>query len=257
MMHYIRVSTLGVLVAIFPLTDAKADIKSRLKIHRRNSTSDEVADDPAAWKKTLKADIDSTWTISKLSLDRLRVTDPGTLFVIKQNGITGDLADDATFSETRVENGRVFAEKGLGAIIKNKRTSRVFKVGENVYVWKTAVKDDAVWLYLVSSETLPVAERGGRTLQNRYKALVEFKFSKEWLPTAESAEIKRAITDILMPVTDAQAAATKTISLGQTMREVQSVLGTPDKIVNLGPKVTYVYKDMKVIFLDGKVADVQ
>jgi len=36
-----------------------------------------------------------------------------------------------------------------------------------------------------------------------------------------------------------------------------TLLGKPDKIVNLGPKVTYVYKDMKVIFQDGKVADVQ
>jgi len=27
--------------------------------------------------------------------------------------------------------------------------------------------------------------------------------------------------------------------------------------VDLGPKVTYVYKDMKVVFVDGKVSDVQ
>lgn len=98
----------------------------------------------------------------------------------------------------------------------------------------------------------------GRAGYRRDHVEVVIKFiSKEWLPTAEFAEIKRAITEIVMPITDAQAAARKTISLGQTMREVQSVLGTPDKIVNLGPKVTYVYKDIKVIFLDGKVADVQ
>jgi hypothetical protein len=38
---------------------------------------------------------------------------------------------------------------------------------------------------------------------------------------------------------------------------VEAALGKPDTIVNLGAKMTYVYKTMKVIFQDGKVADVQ
>jgi hypothetical protein len=36
-----------------------------------------------------------------------------------------------------------------------------------------------------------------------------------------------------------------------------AILGQPQKIVNLGPKVMYFYPDMKVIFVNGKVADVQ
>jgi hypothetical protein len=38
---------------------------------------------------------------------------------------------------------------------------------------------------------------------------------------------------------------------------VQAVLGQPDKIFNLGAKQIYVYKDVKVTFQNGKVADVQ
>jgi hypothetical protein len=38
---------------------------------------------------------------------------------------------------------------------------------------------------------------------------------------------------------------------------VKAELGTPDKIVNLGAKQIYVYKDLKVTFLNGKVSDVQ
>ena len=49
----------------------------------------------------------------------------------------------------------------------------------------------------------------------------------------------------------------KTIALGQTRLEVEAILGKPERIVDLGAKVTYVYKDMKVIFVDGKVSDVQ
>jgi len=47
------------------------------------------------------------------------------------------------------------------------------------------------------------------------------------------------------------------ISAGQTIDEVTGSLGQPTKIVNLGAKKIYVYKDMKVTFLNGKVSDVQ
>jgi hypothetical protein len=38
---------------------------------------------------------------------------------------------------------------------------------------------------------------------------------------------------------------------------VKAALGQPDKIVNLGAKQIFVYKDIKVTFINGKVADVQ
>lgn len=49
----------------------------------------------------------------------------------------------------------------------------------------------------------------------------------------------------------------KQVELNQSPEQVVNVLGQPEKIVNLGAKVTYIYKDMKVIFVDGKVSDVQ
>jgi hypothetical protein len=39
--------------------------------------------------------------------------------------------------------------------------------------------------------------------------------------------------------------------------EVKQSLGNPDKIVDLGAKQVFIYKDMKVILIDGKVSDVQ
>jgi hypothetical protein len=48
-----------------------------------------------------------------------------------------------------------------------------------------------------------------------------------------------------------------TIRLGQSEQEVTCILGRPNTVADLGQKKIYSYKDMKVIFLDGKVSDVQ
>jgi outer membrane protein assembly factor BamE (lipoprotein component of BamABCDE complex) len=52
-------------------------------------------------------------------------------------------------------------------------------------------------------------------------------------------------------------AAPKTIALGQTKDQVAAILGQPDKIANLGSKEIDYYSDMKVIFANGKVTDIQ
>ena len=49
----------------------------------------------------------------------------------------------------------------------------------------------------------------------------------------------------------------KEIKLGQTPDQVTAAIGQPDKVVNLGAKKIYVYKDMRIIFVGGKVSDVQ
>ena len=51
--------------------------------------------------------------------------------------------------------------------------------------------------------------------------------------------------------------APATISLGQTISQVVNAMGSPKQIVDLGPKQIYVYSNMKIIFMDGKVSDVQ
>jgi hypothetical protein len=48
-----------------------------------------------------------------------------------------------------------------------------------------------------------------------------------------------------------------TIAIGQTPAQVTAGKGQPKSIVKLGTKQIYVYSDMKIIFLNGKVSDVQ
>jgi len=57
--------------------------------------------------------------------------------------------------------------------------------------------------------------------------------------------------------TAAAGPAAPTVSLGMTADQVQSLLGPPRRIVDLGQKKMLIYDDMKVIFMDGRVSDVQ
>jgi len=59
------------------------------------------------------------------------------------------------------------------------------------------------------------------------------------------------------PATDASASAPPTVILGQNYSQVESVLGAPLRVARLGPKVVFYYNGMKVVFLNGKVSDVQ
>ena len=47
------------------------------------------------------------------------------------------------------------------------------------------------------------------------------------------------------------------IAQGMTIPEIEQALGKPTSIADLGQKKIYVYKDMKITFIDGRVADVQ
>ena len=48
-----------------------------------------------------------------------------------------------------------------------------------------------------------------------------------------------------------------TIQLGETLDQVRTALGQPDKVVNLGTRQIYIYKDLKITFVSEKVSDVQ
>jgi hypothetical protein len=48
-----------------------------------------------------------------------------------------------------------------------------------------------------------------------------------------------------------------TIALGQTMDQVTAGFGQPLRVANLGGKVVFFYKDMKVTFASGKVSNVE
>lgn len=210
----------------------------------------------AADHSALKDALEAKYQITKTGIDRVRITQQGTVFIVQKEGMSGDLASDATFLNNKVHDGQITQQGGFLAAMQNKQTSRDLKSGDKVYVFKIDVKDDLVQVFAITCDTYDVNLKGS-TRQTRYKVLLSFELGKEFMGTADAAAIEKAIEAVITPESQVQAAGTKSVDLGQTPTQVEAALGRPDKIVNLGAKKIYVYKDMKVVFMDEKVSDVQ
>lgn len=55
----------------------------------------------------------------------------------------------------------------------------------------------------------------------------------------------------------AETASTITITLGLTPEQVIQLLGSPKQVVTLGTKQIFIYPQMKITFLGGRVTDVE
>ena len=75
--------------------------------------------------------------------------------------------------------------------------------------------------------------------------------------TQVAQDASRAEQDVVNQSLDNSGGNPPTISLGMTTMEVEQIMGRPKDIANVGSKKIYVYPSMKVIFIDGKVNDVQ
>ena len=79
---------------------------------------------------------------------------------------------------------------------------------------------------------------------------------------AQPGRIRPAIGDVVQvpdiaPPPPPADTPPPSIDLGQTKDEVTAAFGQPAKIVRLGVKEIFFYKDMKVTFTDGKVSNVE
>jgi hypothetical protein len=73
--------------------------------------------------------------------------------------------------------------------------------------------------------------------------------------TSATQEADRAEQQAVSQTGD--AGAPPTLTLGLSIDDVRSIQGEPQKIVDLGSKQIYIYKDLKITFTDGKVSDIQ
>jgi hypothetical protein len=72
---------------------------------------------------------------------------------------------------------------------------------------------------------------------------------------ADAAEREASATASPGPAPGAGTSAT--IAAGQSIDQVTAALGNPTKIIDLGAKKIYTYPDLKVTFMNGKVANVE
>ena len=184
----------------------------------------------------------------------------------------------------------LMGRKSIMGKFGKEQTTHLFAVGDKVYPMKIDVNvaKDTVTLEVVACDTC------NKTDPPTYnKANVVFQFPKGSLANAAAGGVEDTIGQVLtisnddaqagggdqgggdqqqggdqaaaqqggqQPAAQEQPAAPAepaSIDKGMTTDQVQSAMGKPDKIVNLGTKTIYYYKDMKVIFLSGKVSDVQ
>jgi len=81
-------------------------------------------------------------------------------------------------------------------------------------------------------------------------AAVELQQTAQLADAAQSEVAQQVSQETGAPVT------TPTIVAGQTIGEVEGILGQPSSKALLGPKVVYNYNGMKVTFINGRVANV-
>jgi hypothetical protein len=220
------------------------------------------------------------------------VVDAGTLLAIQKGGILGVPYSDPSILSTKYENGNVktpstLLSKGIGFGMKKfgkEQTTHLFQSGDKVYPSSIQVNlaKDNVAMGIVA------CDKCNNTDPPTYnKANVIFQFPKGSLANANASQVEDTIGQLLAISDDSQDQGQQgnqggqdqqannqgggggqgqdqgpppepqQIEKGQTPDQVKASLGNPEKIVNLGAKQIYVYKDLKVTFLNGKVADVQ
>jgi hypothetical protein len=254
----------------------------------QDSGADSLESQLTAKYKLVKLGTDSTG---------LSVLETGTVLVIKKGGIISVPSGNGVILPSTVKDGQVHAAsntaaQGVSKFLKWKGVSdptgaastdtKFLTVGEKVYVSKIDVnrKDSKVALTIIECDTCNSVQD-----PSQRRAQVVFQFPKDYLSGADGGQVSDLINQTLEIDTgdsgqqqqqgqDAQGQNAQaqqqapqqpatppqpppTIQLGQTPDEVTAALGQPEKIVNLGAKQIYYYKDMKVTFVKGKVSDVQ
>ena len=185
--------------------------------------------------------------------DYNRITQPGAILAVRVPGIYADVANtEDAIVNTNVANGQVSQATGFTAAFgSNTRRSRTLNPNEKVYVTDVLVKRDAVQLELLTVDVTTLADGQG----TRYRAELNVKLPG--LDSMTPEDVKKTIDTIVADPAVASAVESKTVKLGMSTDEVKKSLGNPDKIVDLGAKQIYIYKDMKIVFIDSKVSDVQ
>ena len=211
------------------------------------------------------------------------VVEAGTVLAVQKGGVLSVPSTALTTCSAKFQDNRLHPSVGFcAAMFKN--VSSYFQPGSKVYPLKIEVNPEKE---KISFEVVACDSCNGGGSGSSMKGGVVFQFAKGYLETATAGTVEDTIGQVFsvssdgqdggqnddqnqgepqaqagpqggQPATQQQAQAEpQTIQLGQSIVQVLAALGKPEKIVNLGPKQIYVYKDLKVTFIDGKVSDVQ
>jgi hypothetical protein len=239
---------------------------------------------PCAHGQANKAEIESKlkakFTETRFTGDRTDILKPGSVLVFQKKALVMFAIDNPVPPTSNYQNGKL--TMGFGTSME------AIKTGDNRVPQRTFVEDEKFWLSDIDVEenALFLTVISDPYNDVRYYTKLKFPFNKKAPPSADDvvklvseviavdggdqaaapaaaapppAPAQAAMAPIAAPPlpADAPPAQPKTIAVGQTTDVVAAIMGQPDKIVNLGTKTLYIYKDLKVTFVKGKVTDVQ
>ena len=232
----------------------------------------------------LKKQLHDQFTLTKMSADRAEIVTPGAVLTLHKDGLQLVAITDGIATMNVVKGGLITQSSGRewGRMLRDvaktnsagettQSAQHKFSSGDMFWITAADVNPDGVVLMLVSDPVDDV----------RYYGKLKFPFKKNAVPPA--AEMMKSIAEVLTvnpPETAAPEAAAppappvqqmepppppvyqppappKTIALKQTKAEVVAIWGQPQQIIKLATKEVYVYPDMKVFFVAGKVADIK
>jgi hypothetical protein len=240
--------------------------------------------DPAIQKK-----LESEYLVTRTTDDKSDIVSAGSVVVLhKDKVLMVAAASAANPCMNTYKDGKITAAKacsagdrirripGLGSRISADKApaTRNFVSGEKFWVTKIDVRANGVVLDFFTDAT-PAGDQG-----IRYKGVLTIPFGA-LTPTPEEA--LKAVAEVITvapsddkqptarPPTAAPAEAAPApiepppprpgdsvaVSEGQTIDEVVAILGQPVRKARVGTKDIYLYKDLKVIFVNGKVKEVQ
>jgi len=235
---------------------------------------------------TLQEQLSAQYKTVKIGPDGEVAGDPGTLLAVQKDGIIAMPWRAVTLCPAKFQDNVLHLSTGFCAgMMQN--VSGYFRKGAKVYPLKIDVNPgkEKISFQVVGCK---VCNHSNRPFPA--KAEVVFEFAKGYLEKASAGDVEDTIGQVFTITTntnddqqaaggdDAQPAADQqaspqspqeaqpaqpqqqqpaTVQLGMSTDQVQTALGKPDKIFNVGAKQVYVYKDVKVTFLNGQVSDVQ
>lgn len=222
---------------------------------------------------SLQEQLSAQYKLAKMS--GAVVTDAGTPLGVQRGGVISVPWRALVLCPAKFQDNALHPSTGMcAAMVKD--VSGYFRTGDKVYPTKIEVnlQKAKILFSVVSCDSC-----NGVDPPTSMKGQVVFQFPKGYLEKADAGAVENAIGQVFSIGNDTQAQSNQaqrgqaqqeppaqqeqaqpdpqTIQLGQSTDEVQAALGKPEKIVNLGPKQLYVYKDLKITFVNGKVSDVQ
>ena len=207
----------------------------------------------ATTQDEVRAALGAKFTTTERSKLTGRITKPGTVLVIQRAGIRADPETKMMLKPVIIKNGAIEGVGG-GSLVGGE-SGRALKRGDHVYVYDVRTSNEYVMLIYGTTDSYDVNVNGSTRAQS-YKGAISFRYD-DGLKTVDTAKVVHDVSTWMATEAESASSSANTVTLGQTPEDVIAILGSPEKKIDLGAKKIFVYKDMKIVFIDGKVSDVQ